>query len=215
MAGVSGAVANRWVEPLNIACRKYEITRSARRLAAFLGHVAKESGSLHRLEEGLYYKEADRVNRKFGAIKTDKEAESYLRKPEALANKVYANRLGNGDTASGDGWKYRGRGLIQVTGKFNYQALAKDLEVDFVKDPDLVATPGYAAISAAWFWKKHGLNELADDEKYTAASLRINKKLDSFPEREANRKRALDALCRGILMNLTMSLRMGGMGNWL
>jgi predicted chitinase len=82
------------------------------------------------------------------------------------------------------------------------------------KNPDLVATPEYAAISAAWFWKKHGLNELADDQRCQALSLKINKKLDSFPEREAKRKRALDALSRGILVNLAMSLRMGGFGSW-
>jgi putative chitinase len=183
-------------------------------MAAFLGHIAKESENLNHLEESLYYKDAHRLNLKFAALKTDKEAEAYLRKPEALANKVYANRIGNGDIASGDGWRYRGRGLIQLTGKSNYQDLAKDLKVDFVKDPELVATPKYAAIAAAWFWKKRGLNELADDQRYQALSLKINKKLDSFAEREANRQRALDALCRGVLVNLAMSLRMGGFGSW-
>ena len=106
-------------------------------MAAFLGHIAHESGSLHNLEENLNYKDPQRLNKIFGAIKTDKEAEAYVNSPEALANKVYANRNGNGDTASGDGWRYRGRGLIQLTGKANYAAFAKDLNVDVVKDPDL------------------------------------------------------------------------------
>jgi putative chitinase len=81
-------------------------------------------------------------------------------------------------------------------------ALTKDLGVDFVKNPDLLKTPQYAALSAAWFWSKKRLNALADVENYRALSLRINTKLDSFPEREANRKRALDAFYRASLVNL-------------
>lgn len=182
-------------------------------MAAFLGHVAHESGNLHTLEENLNYKDPQRINRIFGAIKTDREAKAYVGDPQALANKVYANRNGNGDAASGDGWKYRGRGLIQLTGKSNYEACAKDLNEDFVRDPDLVATPKYAALSAAWFWKKHRLNGLADREMYQALSLKINASLGSFPEREAKRESALDALCRAILANLSLSVvgRMGGL----
>jgi putative chitinase len=86
-----------------------------------------------------------------------------------------------------------------LTGKANYAAFAKDLNVDVVKDPDLVATPRYAALSAAWFWKKHRLNQLADAKMYQAVSRAINKSLDSFPQREAQRKRALEALCRAVL----------------
>jgi len=85
-------------------------------MAAFLGHIALESGGLHRLEEDLHYRKPERINHLFKAIKTDKEAEAYVNKPEALANKVYANKLGNGESTTGDGWKYRGRGLIQLTG---------------------------------------------------------------------------------------------------
>jgi len=199
MPHVRAVDANTWVFPLNAACRRFEITQSLRRMAAFLGHIAHESGSLHNLEENLNYKDPQRLNKIFGAIKTDKEAEAYVNNPEALANKVYANRNGNGDTASGDGWRYRGRGLIQLTGKANYAAFAKDLNVDVVKDPDLVATPRYAALSAAWFWKKHRLNQLADAKMYQAVSRAINKSLDSFPQREAKRKRALEALCRAVL----------------
>ncbi|HET6282055.1 MAG TPA: glycoside hydrolase family 19 protein, partial [Polyangia bacterium] len=158
-----------WVGPLNAACGRYEITRSARRMAAFLGHIAHESSYLHAVEENMRYKDADRLAKVFpSAFKTRVDAEPYVDKPEALANKVYANRMGNGDTASGEGWKYRGRGLIQLTGRDNYAALAKDANVAVVQNPDLVATPQYAALSAAWFWKKHGLNELADIEAYQA-----------------------------------------------
>jgi putative chitinase len=204
--GVSMETANRWVDSLNSACKKYEINRSLRRMAAFLGHIALESHGLRKLEESLYYKDAAKVNQKFKAIKTDTEAEGYLRQPEAMANKVYANRLGNGDEASGDGWRYRGRGFIQLTFKDNYAQLSNELKVDFVKNPDLVATPQYAALSAAFFWKKNGLNQLADDARYRALSLRINAGLEGFAEREANRKHALTALCRAILTDMAVAL---------
>ncbi len=179
-------------------------------MAAFLGQIAHESGNLHKLEENLNYTDAHRINRIFGAIKTDKEATAYLRRPAALANKAYANKNGNGNEASGDGWRYRGRGLIQLTFKANYEAFAKDVKVDVVKHPDLLSTPKYAALSAAWFWDKHGLNQLADAEMYQALTRRINKKLDGFPRREANRRRALTALCRAMSMNMIMALGMFG-----
>lgn len=212
MPGVRAVDANTWVIPLNAACKHYEITGSLRRMAAFLGHIAHESGNLRHLEENLNYKDPHRINQTFGAIKTDKEAEAYAHNPEGLANKVYADRAGNGDTASGDGWKYRGRGLIQLTGKANYAAFGQDINVDVVKNPELVATPQYAALSAAWYWKKHRLNRLADAEMYQAVSKGINKSLASFPEREKKRKWALNALCRAVMTDLASSLAHGGFG---
>lgn len=213
--GVSIARANTWLDSLNSACKTYEINRSLRRMAAFLGHIALESQGLKELEEKLNYTDAERANNKFKAIKTDEEAEAYLRKPEAMANKVYANRNGNGNEASGDGWRYRGRGFIQLTFKSNYAQLSKELKVDFVADPDLVATPQYAAVSAAFFWKKKGLNQLADDAKYMALSLRINAKLDGFAQREHNRKRALSVLCRAVLADMALVLGRGAFSTLL
>jgi putative chitinase len=210
MPGVDAADASAWVVALNTACTKYEIVRSLRRMAAFLGHIAHESGSLRHLKENLNYTDAHRINKIFGAIKTDEEAEAYVRNAEALANKVYANRNGNGDTASGDGWRYRGRGLIQLTGKANYAAFARDTHVDVVNDPDLVATPRYAALSAAWYWKKHRLNELSDAQMYQAVSKGINKSLDSFPAREAKRRCALNALRRALAANLAVPMLQWG-----
>ena len=211
---VTEAVAETWIAPLNTACRKYEIFGTVRRTAAFLGHIAHESGNLRKLEENLNYTDPQRINKLFKAIKTDQEAQAYVRKPEALANKIYADKLGNGDTASGDGWRYRGRGLIQLTGKSNYRAFGKDAGVDAVNSPELLATPAYAALSAAWFWQTKGLNELADAQMYQKLSLRINKSLTSFPEREAKRKQALDALCNAILTNMALSAVSGAFGGW-
>jgi len=136
MRGVSVETADKWAGALSAACRKHDISRSLRRMAAFLGHLALECSGLRSLEENLSYKTPSLINKKFKAIKTDEEAATYVRKPEALANKVYANRNGNGDEASGDGWKYRGRGLIMLTGKANYAAFRKEIGVDVVADPD-------------------------------------------------------------------------------
>ncbi len=118
------------------------------------------------------------MNKIFKAIKTDEEAKAYVGKPEALANKCYANRTGNGDEASGDGWKYRGRGLIQLTGKANYAALAKDVTVDFVKNPGSRHVPVRGISSAC---SDHGLNELADAGAYVAFPA-YQRKLDGFAE---------------------------------
>jgi len=192
-----------WLVPLNRACERYEIDRSARRLAAFLGHVSLESNDLSATTESLYYRDAHHINGEFRAIKTDAEARAYVRAPQALANKVYANRIGNGDEASGDGWRFRGRGLVQLTGRANYAALSRALGVDFIAQPDLVASSKYAAASAGYFWKSKGLNELADAEMYVALSRRINRSLDKFHERESRRRTALDAICGALLLRYT------------
>jgi len=192
-----------WLVPLNQACERYEIDRSARRLAAFLGHVSLESKDLGATTESLTYRDAHRINGEFRAIKTDVEAAAYVRAPHALANRVYANRIGNGDEASGDGWRYRGRGLVQLTGRANYAALSRALGVDFIAQPDLVASSKYAAASAGYFWMSKGLNELADAEMYVSLSLRINPSLENFRERESRRRTALDAICGALLLKDT------------
>jgi putative chitinase len=144
---------------------RYNINTPSR-LRAFLAIVGHETGQLLLVEENLDYDAAGLVAtwpKLFDAVK----ARAYARNPEKIANYVYAGRMGNGDEASGDGWKYRGRGLIQLTGKDNYAAATKGMYalpmgVDFVDNPALLATPEYAAYSAAWFWDSNGLNRLAD-----------------------------------------------------
>jgi putative chitinase len=101
-------------------------------------------------------------------------AEAYHRQPEKIANRAYGGRMGNGPEASGDGWKYRGRGLIQLTGKDNYRAASDALGVDLVANPDSVTRPEMAALTAAWFWSKNKLNDLADRGDTVAISKRIN-----------------------------------------
>lgn len=148
------------------AMTRYNIDNK-NRIRSFLAQVGHESGQLSFVVENLNYS-ASALRSVFGKyFKTDEEAEKYARKPEQIANIVYANRMGNGDTKSGEGWKYRGRGLIQLTGKYNYNKAtnsmyALPMGVDFVEEPELLATPEYAAQSAAWFWESNGLNALAD-----------------------------------------------------
>ncbi|KAF0250183.1 MAG: putative chitinase, partial [bacterium] len=112
---------------------------------------------------------------------TLQKAMQYEHNPEKLANFVYANRIGNGNEASGDGWEFRGRGVIQMTGRGNYKAIGKALTLDLEKNPENLEDPKYAALSAAYFWQSHGLNELADnrvndndDEDFITISIRIN-----------------------------------------
>jgi len=151
-----------WTAALNAATARFEINSPAR-MAAFLSQVAHESGQLTRLSENLNYT-AKRLTQVWpNRFPTQEKAQQYERNPEKLGNYIYAKRLGNGDSASGDGWRYRGRGLIQLTGRGNYRAAAQGTGLALEEQPDMLLQPGPAALSSAWFWKSHGLNELADD----------------------------------------------------
>jgi putative chitinase len=114
----------------------------------------------------------------------DEIAAQYARQPEKIANRVYANRMGNGDEASGDGWKYRGRGLIQLTGKDNYTAFSLQANNEAIIKPDLVAQPELAAESAGWFWVTNGLNNLADTGDVKAVTRRINGGFNGLDDRQ-------------------------------
>ncbi|WP_134607351.1 glycoside hydrolase family 19 protein, partial [Pseudomonas aeruginosa] len=112
------------------------------------------------------------------------------RHPQAIANNTYASRNGNGDEASGDGWRYRGRGLLQITGRSNYRAVAAGLGQPLEAEPELLEQPEWAALSAAWWWSTHGLNELADRGEFAAITRRINGVLNGQAERLALWRRA-------------------------
>lgn len=142
------------------------------RLAHFLTQIHHESG-LKPISENLNYS-AKGLRKTFGDYFTDLEAIKYQRKPEMIANRVYANRMGNGNEASGDGWKFRGRGLLQNTGKNQYILLSKDTRIDFLNNPDLLLIEPNAMIAALWFWQKYKLNLLADKNDLDAISDLIN-----------------------------------------
>ncbi|WP_236233701.1 glycoside hydrolase family 19 protein [Pseudomonas tohonis] len=186
--------AGVFVSAINRAVARFDIT-SPVRLAAFLAQVGHESGGLTRLVENLNYSAQGLANTWPARFKDANGQPSALanqiaRKPELIANAVYGGRLGNGPVASGDGWRYRGRGLIQLTGKANYKASGEALGVDLVAHPELLEQPEWACLAAAWFWKEHGLNELADAGKFEAITKRINGGLTGQAERIALRERA-------------------------
>ena len=134
---------------------------SALRLSHFLAQCAHESGNFKLVSENLNYS-ADGLLKIFPKYFKDKAtADAYARKPEKIANRVYASRMGNGDEASGDGYKFRGRGFIQLTGKSNYQAFSDFIKEDCVSNPDLVATK-YPLTSAAFFFDKNKLWDICD-----------------------------------------------------
>ena len=146
------------------------------RLAHFLAQTGHESGGFKITTENLNYSAKGLANI-FKKYFTPESAAEYQRKPEKIANIVYANRMGNGNQASGDGYKFRGRGFIQLTGKTNYQAFDKTVEDDIEANPDLVATK-YPLLSAAWFWSKNGLNTIADQGNTTEVVTKITKKVN-------------------------------------
>lgn len=194
------ARAARWSEALNQCMQACAIGTPVRQ-AAFLAQVLVESSVLARLEESLNYS-AQRLRQVWPQrFPTDAMAARYAHNAVALANFVYAGRMGNGDEASGDGWRYRGRGLIQLTGRDNYARFAQDMRVDALGTPDLLLQPAGAALSAAWFWRTNGLNELADrasgpdaDAVFVQITKRINGGTLGLNERRAHWARAQKAL---------------------
>lgn len=182
-----------WAEPLAATFEKYEINTAARR-AAFLGQCSVESGNFEALQENLNYSAQGLQNMWPGRFPNVEDAERYQRQPEKIANKVYADRMGNGSESSGDGYRYRGRGLVQLTGKDNYRQAGEALGADFVARPDLVATQGYAALTAGWFWKAKSLNKLADEQDHETITKRINGGTTHLQDRIARTKRAMTVL---------------------
>ena len=143
------------------------------RIAMFLAQCAHESAYFGTTRENLNYS-ADGLKKIFPKYFRDRDAQEYHRQPQKIANVVYSGRMGNGDEASGDGWRFCGRGYIQLTGRSNYTACAHALNVDIINHPEYLESPEGAARSAAWFWQKNGLNKFADDGDIKGATKRIN-----------------------------------------
>jgi len=147
------------------------------RASHFIAQTMHESGNFKILTENLNYS-AKRLKEIFPKYFPELLNEQYERQPEKIASRVYANRMGNGDEASKDGWKYRGRGYIQLTGKNNYVAFGKAINEDLTMNPDIVATPKYALISAAWYWNSRSLNPIADNGSSLDIVKLITKKIN-------------------------------------
>ena len=186
----AGQVVGVFVPVLNTAMSRYQIV-GAKRIAAFISQVGHESGQLTRLVENLNYS-ADALRKTWPSRFDVDLASAVARQVEQIANIAYGNRMGN--TAPSDGWKYRGRGLIQITGKNNYRACGEALGLDLIAQPELMEKPQHACMSAAWFWATNGLNTLADTGKFDAITHRINGGQNGATDRQTLYARALKVL---------------------
>jgi len=164
-----------WYEGLCNQLPQFAIVTPAR-VAGFISQCQHESADFTALSENLNYSAKGLAGTFRKYFPSEAEATPYARKPEKIANRVYANRMGNGAEASGDGFKFRGRGLVQLTGRANYTQCSKDLFGDdcLVQNPDLVCEPEYAVLSACWFWHKNRLNDICDKGDVVLLSKRIN-----------------------------------------
>jgi putative chitinase len=163
---------DQWYEALSVLLPDYEIN-TPNRIAAFIAQCAHESASFTALHENLNYR-SETLSKVWPKKFPASIAEQYAHKPEAIANRAYASRMGNGDEASGDGWRYCGRGLIQLTGKDNYTAFADSIGITPEEVSDYVQTFEGAAQSACWFWESNNLNQYADSGDIETMTKRIN-----------------------------------------
>ena len=166
-------IGPQWVDSLNETFNRFDIN-TPRQQAAFIGQLSHECGNFKILEENLNYRAETLVKLWPKRFPTLEFAKQYERNPRKIANSVYSNRMGNRDEASGDGYRFRGRGCIQLTGHANYFHAGKALGVDFVMEPELVATPKYAAMTAGWFWSTHDCNRLAEAADWPSLTKKIN-----------------------------------------
>jgi putative chitinase len=200
-AGGNALAVSTFTGPLGVACKRFDILTRLR-LAHFVAQLGHESWNFTKLEENLNYS-VERLRQVFkDRFGTNAMAEPYARNPAALANLVYAGVGGNGPPASGDGWRYRGRGLIQLTGLNNYRAAGASLGLPFLSDPDEASKPWNAALIAGWYWSSRNLNRHADADDLESISDLINRgrvtpaKGDAigFADRAAKYERAMAAL---------------------
>ena len=204
-AGITQSRAQQWLEPLNAAMAEFFINNPLRQ-AGFIAQLGHESLRFTRVVESLYYRDAARLamifrsdfdlnkNRKIEPSELAL-AQQFVGRPEATANFVYANQGGNGPESSGDGWRYRGRGLIQITLKNNYRACGQALGLDLLKNPDLLLDPVNAARSAAWYWYQHGCNAPADAANVVEVTRKINPALVGLDDRAMLFEKARRVLC--------------------
>lgn len=179
----AGFHANVYAGALDAAMARFHID-TPRRAAAFLAQVAHESAQLICVEENLNYSAAS-LHSVWPSHFDLPTAAAYAHQPEKIANRAYANRDGNADEASGDGWRYHGRGLLQVTGRENYAKCGAGIGFDVGRIPTLLIQPDPAALSAAWFWSIHDLNAAADAGDFEQITRRINGGLNGLAERTA------------------------------
>jgi len=181
-----------WCEALNKILPDYDIT-TPQRVAAFLAQCAHESGGFTALHENLNYR-PETLCKVWPHYFNESNVNDYAHQPEKIANRAYAGRMGNGDEASGDGWSYCGRGLIQLTGKNNYQAFADSIQTDISEIPAYLQTFEGAIQSACWFWENNNLNACADAGDIVKMTKVINGGTLGLDDRTARYNHALQVL---------------------
>ena len=199
----------KWIDAVVATCQEFEID-TPQRIAGFLAQTSHESGGYTMLSENLNYRAATLAAcwpNRFATLGADKKpikengklvptavANAIAGKPELIANMVYSSRMGNGPAESGEGWKYRGRGLKQLTGKDNYTRCGQSLGIDLVGNPDLLLEPMSAARSAGWFWKTNHLSDFADKGDIAGMTKKINGGLIGLAERQAKYDKCLASI---------------------
>lgn len=182
-----------WVDPLNETFQRFGIS-TLNQQASFIGQCGHECGHFRILEENLNYRAATLMKLWPKRFPTLEIANAYSGNSKKIANSVYSSRMGNRDEASGDGFRFRGRGIIQLTGHSSYFHAGKALGVDFVANPDLVSSPQYAALTGGWFWDTHKLNEPANALDYGRVTKLINGGLIGLDDRIKHVQQALAVL---------------------
>lgn len=187
-------VLEKYVEPINTVANHYDLFENPRRIAGFLAQIAHESGGFNFTKENLNYS-AEGLRKVFSKyFPTDDIAKQYARQPEKIANRVYANRMKNGDESSGDGFKFRGRGLIQLTGRDNYTRFAESLDLPIDETIAYLETPEGAVASAGWFWDTNKLNQWCDKDDFVTLTKRINGGTIGLADRKHHYEIALEHL---------------------
>ena len=186
-------IGPEWVDALNETFNRWQINTRTQQ-AAFIGQCGHECGNFKILEENLNYRAATLMKLWPKRFPTQEIANAYAGNPSKIANKVYSSRMGNRDESSGDGYRFRGRGCIQLTGSTNYYHAGQALGVDFWREPQLVATPKYASLTAGWFWFTHGCNELAERQDWTGLTKKINGGTIGLDERIRHTNEAIAVL---------------------
>ena len=202
----------KWIDAIVSVCQEFEIN-TPQRIAAFIAQTSHESGGYTMLSENLNYRAATLAAcwpNRFAVLGPDKKpkkengklvptavANSIAGKPELIANMVYSSRMGNGPAESGEGWKFRGRGLKQLTGKDNYTRCGQSLGVDLLSNPDLLLEPLFASRSAGWFWHTNKLSDYADKGDLEGMTKKINGGLIGIAERKAKYEKCLASVLAG------------------
>jgi len=188
------SVLELYATPVHEVAEYYDMYVNMNRAAGFVAQIAHESGGFNFVKENLNYGAAGLMNTFKKYFPNQEIANQYQRQPEKIANRVYANRMGNGDEDSGDGYRFCGRGLIQLTGRNNYTKFASDLGISVEDTVAYLETPAGAVSSAGWFWDQNNLNQYCDSNDFVTLTKRINGGTIGLEDRQQHYKLALQLL---------------------